>query len=103
MGFGNESDAFEYPSAFDLYLGDVDFENYGDLAENEEHTIENRKEHLEELIMDYEHDEDHGCEEDDHYYGNDDDDIGDCLHNGCRKANMAYSAYCRYHFELYHK
>jgi hypothetical protein len=102
MGLGNESNMFQYPSAFQLYLGYVDFENYGDLAENEEHTIENRNGGLEDIIMDYEHDEDHDSEPEDHYYGNDDiDDTGECLKIGCCKPMATNSAYCPYHARMF--
>jgi hypothetical protein len=50
VGLGLESDLFEYQSAFDTYLGHVDFENYGCLADNEMHSMENRKCDLEERI-----------------------------------------------------
>jgi hypothetical protein len=101
IGLGNESDLFEYPSAFDLYLGDVDFENYGDLAENEEDTIENRKGQREELIMNYEQDECHDSEPEDHYYGNEDDDFGICLKLGCCRPQSTYSAYCAAHARMF--
>jgi hypothetical protein len=41
LELGVEVSKLKYPSAFKLYLGTVDFENYGDIADNEEDTLEN--------------------------------------------------------------
>ena len=75
IGLGLESDLFEYKSAFDTYLGNVDFENYGCLADNEYHTMENRKYDLEDIIQDYTGDMEDDLEEDDreHYDLEEDD------------------------------
>jgi hypothetical protein len=70
VGVGLESDLFEYQSAFDTYLGHVDFENYGCLADNEMHTMENRKCDLEDIIQDYTGDIDDDRE---HYEREEDD------------------------------
>jgi hypothetical protein len=94
----------KYPSAFDLYLGEVDFENYGDLADNEEHTVENRLEEQDNLIMDYyKDDEEEEGEESENEYYPDEDDFGECLKIGCGKASATYSAYCAHHAEMYDK
>jgi hypothetical protein len=47
LGFGVESRGTSYTSAYTLYLGAVDFENYGNLADNEEDTVKNRAELIE--------------------------------------------------------
>jgi hypothetical protein len=97
---------FTLPSAFTLYLGDVDFENYGDLADNEEHTVENKLEEQANLIMDYykdhEEEEEEGEESENEYYP-EEDDFGECLKIGCGKPNVAWSAYCKRHFVMYDK
>jgi hypothetical protein len=104
MGFGNELPMFTLPSAFTLYLGDVDFENYGDLADNEEHTVENKMEEQADLIMDYYNDDDEEEEEEsENEYYPDEDDFGECLKIGCGKASATYSAYCAHHAEMYDK
>jgi hypothetical protein len=89
VGLGIESDLFEYHSAFDTYLGYVDFENYGSLADNEEHTLENRKDKLEDVIQDYTGDID---EERD-----DEEDVGTCFEQGCCNRVARYEAYCHVH------
>jgi len=115
-----------FPSAFDLYLGPIDFENYGDFADNEDDTMKNRLKYLNEHTADYKEDDDGKYEdmnlweltqellssalarqqEDEYYeteeeYYSDEDDFGECLQIGCGKQSVSYSAYCRVHFEKY--
>ena len=104
IGFGVENMENRYPSVFDLYLGVVDFENFGDLADNEEDTMENRQDFIEETeiqrVQEERWEDEEEDESEDHYYG-EDDDFGECLHIGCGKAHLSYSPYCRHHFEMY--
>lgn len=104
MGFGVEALRYKYSSAFTLYLGEVDFENLGDIEVNPEDTFENARECLEDLIADY-HDEDEDEDDDDNrsedYYEGEDDDFGECLHIGCGKECSKMSAYCSKHTLIY--
>jgi hypothetical protein len=93
IGLGVEYDGTSFDSAFDIYLGPIDFETYGDLADNEEDTVEKRQRRIEEQ------DEYDGMEDD--YWGEEEDEFGECLHICCGKASMSGSAYCERHFELY--
>jgi hypothetical protein len=104
LGFGIENKRYVYESAFDLYLGDIDFENYGEVADNPEDTMENKAEYLEEFIADYvnEDPDDDDRSEPDYYY-EDDDYFGECLKIGCGKACETMSAYCSKHARIYDK
>jgi hypothetical protein len=101
IGFGIEELRPEYKTACSLYLGGVDFETLGDLADNPEDTLENAREFLEDIIADYGVDDDHdrGSEEDFNPY--DEDDFGECLHIGCGKPSDTMSAYCSRHARMY--
>ena len=163
IGLGVENNINDYQSAFDLYLGPVDFETYGDLADNDEDTLENREHFIEaeekfmeeERLLDaladslvkerllneekrlleekrlqegqrleneeleneeleneeleneeleneeLENEELEDEESEDDYYGEEEDDYGECLHIGCGEPSLCYSAYCRRHFELF--
>ena len=107
MGFGVECSWNSFESAFDLYLGPIDFDTYGDLADNEEDTIENREASLKEEQEHYDNDstdeEEEESESEQEYYPDDEDDFGECLHIGCGKASGPYSAYCVKHFRMYDK
>jgi len=105
-GFEFEHPRQNYESAFDLYLGDIDFANYGDIADNPEDTMENKAEYLEDLIRDYvdqDEDDDRAASEDDHTPWDDDYDSGECLRIGCRKVCETMSAYCSKHARIYDK
>jgi len=105
IGFGIEEPNCKYDSAFDLYLGYIDFDNFGDLADNPEHTMENACEFLADLFADHddedEDDDDERTETD--YYCEDEDDFGECLHIGCGKECSKMSAYCSKHVLIYDK
>ena len=137
IGLGVENNINDYQSAFDLYLGPVDFETYGDLADNDEDTVENRMHIIEEerfleeeMLLDalavslakerllneekrlleekrleegqrLENEELEDEESEDEYYGEEEDDFGECLHIGCGEPSLCYSPYCRRHFELF--
>ena len=107
MCHGVESDC-RGPSAFDLYLGEINWDNYGDVSVNPEDTMENRAEFLEhcfEVDSEPEIDEpihtysDDSEDEQDEYY--DEDDFGECLHIGCGKPSKIWSAYCLKHVREY--
>lgn len=85
--YGVENDC-SGPTAFDLYLGEIDWDNYGDLEANPEDTLENRRVFLEE---EYE-------EESEEYLDNE-DDFGECQHIGCGKQSAPWSAFCKIHRE----
>ena len=101
-GFGIECPRYQYISACELYLGEVDLETLGDLAENPEDTMENRKEFLDELIANFvDEDADRSVDEDEEYYHDDEADSGVCLHIGCLKPALNTSAYCIIHADMY--
>lgn len=104
-GFGFEYTKHKCASAFDLYLGDVDFANYGNIEDNPEDTMENRAEFLEDLIVDYvnedEHDELEPSDDDLHCPWNYDDQFGVCMCIGCGKKTSKMSGFCRRHAEMY--
>ena len=101
VGFGVEDIDNRFESAHSVYLDTIDFESFGDLAENEEDTIENRVKYLKEQSREDENYD--GEEEEQDYYENEEDDFGMCLHIGCGKASVSYSAYCKCHFNMYDK
>ena len=76
--YGIEFDCPEYESAFSLYLGNVDFENYGDLQDNPMHTVKNRefelaRETIETVTIDHNHDHDHAYTDEEEYSGSESD------------------------------
>lgn len=104
MGFGVENIDNKFESAYTLYLGTIDFESFGDLADNEEDTVENRIEYMEDLSrQEKEAELDEEEEEEEVEYYPEEDDFGECLHIGCGKPNLACSAYCKRHFVMYDK
>jgi hypothetical protein len=119
IGLGVEYDGTSFESAFDLYLGPIDFETYGDLADNEKDTVENRQRCIEEQDEDdgmedeYWGEEEDGMEDEywgeeedgmeDEYWGEEEDDFGECLHIGCGKASVSGIAYCDHHSKMYDK
>ena len=91
-GCGIEIHRDKYESAFTLYLGVVDFESLGDLSDNPEDTLENRKNIQIDLI---------DSEDEDEMCGDDEDDFGECLHIGCGKEWSTMSPYCIKHAKIY--
>lgn len=123
IGYGIEHNC-DGPSAFDLYLGDIDWTNYGDLEANPEDTLEKRIMFLEYIniyVVDpdedpYDYIEDPDDVEDpdvedpddedpdgypeDHYYP-EEDDFGTCIHIGCGEGTDTGSSYCVKHRRKY--
>jgi hypothetical protein len=121
IGYGLEKNGRDHhQSAFNIYLGEIDWSNYGDLAMNPDHTLENRevfqKQECEEDDADtYEcseidddsddyFDEESECDDysvGDEYFDNADDSCGECLHIGCSNPEATMSAYCTKHQRMY--
>jgi hypothetical protein len=102
LGLGIEKILHKYKSACSLYLGAVDFETLGDLADNPEDTMENRTEYLDDVTAKYFDDEADDDDRSDEYYNSyDEDDSGECLRIGCGKPCETMSAYCSRHARMY--
>ena len=114
IGCGIERDC-SGPSAFDLYLGEIDWDNYGDLEANSDDTLEKRKmflEHVNIYVVDSDENDDDYDENDDdeeedpdgypedHYYP-EEDDFGTCIHIGCEEGTDTGSSYCIKHRRKY--